>query len=101
MDVDLRSPRTTQAVAAGLVLLGFVADVRVVALLAAVGLLATFVRIEPTFRISWATEIGLLVLSTLLFLIGRAGWAWVLAMLAAGVAATAAMANVWILPDRG
>jgi hypothetical protein len=100
MDVELRSPRTMQGVATAAVLLGFVADVRVVPLLAAIALVATFVRMEPTFRITWATEIGLLVVATLLFVIGRAGWGWVLSMLAAGVAALAAMADVWILPDR-
>ena len=99
MDLDLRSPRVMQGVAAGVVLLGFVADVRVVALLVAVGLLATFVRIERTHRITWAVEVGLLLLSTLLFLVGRAGWAWVLASVAAGIAALAAAADVWIAPD--
>ena len=46
-------------------------------------------------------EIGLLLLSCLLFLIGRSGWAWVAAMLAAGIAATAAIADVWVLPRDG
>ena len=90
-----------QAIAAGVVLLGLVVDFRFVVVLAALGLLATFGRIERPFRITWMTEIGLLVLSTLAFLLGRAGWAWVLASLAAGAAALAAMADVWILPDRG
>ncbi len=89
-----------QGVATGVVLLGFVVDFRFVVLLVALGLLATFVRIERPQRITWATEIGLLVLSTLLFLIGRAGWAWFFGLMAAGVAALAAMADVWILPDR-
>ncbi|GEM_PF-7077512 len=101
MDVELRSPRTMQGVATAAILLGFVADVRVVPFLAAIALMATFARMEPTFQTSWATEIGLLVVGALLFLIGRAGWGWVLSMLAAGVAAIAAMADIWILPDRG
>jgi hypothetical protein len=100
VDVDFRSPRTMQGVAAGVVLLGFVADFRFVALVAALGLLATLPRIQRSQRITWMVEIGLLVVSTLLFLAGRAGWAWVLASLAAGIAALAATADVWILPDR-
>jgi hypothetical protein len=100
VDIDLRSPRVMQGIATGVVLLGFVADFRFVVLLVALGLLATFVRIERSQQTTWATEIGLLVLSALLFLIGRAGWAWFFALLAAGVAALAAMADVWILPDR-
>jgi hypothetical protein len=99
MDVELRSPRTIQAVTAGAVLLGFVADVRVVPLLAVVALLATFVRVEPTYRITWATEVGLLLVATLLFFAGRGGWGWIFASVAAGIAALAAAANVWILPD--
>jgi len=87
-----------QAVAAGVVLLGLVADFRLVVLLAAVGLLVTFARIERPFRITWMVEVGLLVLAALLFLVGRAGWAWVMASLAAGIAALAAMADVWIAP---
>lgn len=101
MDIELRSPRTMQAVVTAAVLLGFVADVRVVPFLAAIALAATFTRMEPPYQMSWGTEIGLLVLGALLFLIGRAGWAWVLTMFAAGIAAIAAMADVWILPDRG
>ena len=101
MDVDLRSPRVMQGVAAGVVLGGFVVDIRFVPLLAALGLLATFVLIERTCRITWMVELGLLVVSTLLFLVGRAGWAWVLASLAAGIAALAATADVWIRPDPG
>jgi hypothetical protein len=89
-----------QGVAAGVVLLGFVADFRFVAVIAALGLLATLGRVERTRRITWMVEIGLLVVSTLLFLAGRAGWAWILASLAAGIAALAAAADVWILPDR-
>jgi len=88
-----------QGVAAGVVLGGFVVDVRFVALLAAFGLLATFGLIERRYRITWMVELGLLVVSTLLFLVGRDGWAWVLASLAAGIAALAAAADVWILPD--
>ena len=100
MDVDFRSPRVIQGVAAGIVLLGFVADIRFVSLVAALGLLATFVLIDRPQRNTWIAEIGLLVVSTLLFLVGRAGWAWVLASLAAGIAALASAADVWILPDR-
>ena|SRR5947209_13095785 len=100
VEVDLRSPRIQQAIAAAVVLLTFVLDFRVVVLLAAIGLLVTFARVEATHRITWATEAGLLVVSTLLLLLGRAGWAWVLALLAAGIAALAAAADVWILPDR-
>jgi len=100
VEVDLRNPRAMQAVAAGVVLLGFVIDFRLVSIVAALGLLATFVRVEHTLRITWATEIGLLLVSTLLFLVGRPGYAWVLTMLAACIAALAAAADVWILPDR-
>ena len=89
-----------QGVAAGVVLLGFVADIRFVSLVAALGLLATFVLIDRPQRNTWIAEIGLLAVSTLLFLVGRAGWAWVLASLAAGIAALASAADVWILPDR-
>ena len=89
-----------QAIAAGVVLLGFVVDFRFVVLVVALGLLATFVRVERIHRITWATEIGLCLLSTLLFLVGRAGYAWVLALLSAGTAALAAAADVWIAPDR-
>jgi hypothetical protein len=99
VEVDLRSPRTMQTVAAAVVLLGFVVDFRFVMVLVAFGLLATFVRVEPTHRITWATETALLLLSGLLFLVGRAGYAWVLALLAAGIAALAAAADIWILPD--
>ena len=101
MEVDLQRPPTQQAIAAGVVLLGLVGDFRVFVLIVALGLLATFRSKEPPYRITWMVEIGLLVLSTLLFFAGRAGWAWVLASLAAGVAALAAMADVWVLPDRG
>ena len=99
MQVDLRNPRTQQAIAAAVVLLAFVVDFRFVVLLAAIGLLATFARIEARYRVTWATEAGLLVVSTLLFLAGRAGWAWILAALAAGIAALAAAADVCIAPD--
>ena len=100
MEVDLRNPRVLQGVTAGVVLLAFVVDFRFVVLLVTLGLFATFVRVEPMHRITWATEAGLLLVSTLLFLAGRAGYAWVLAMLAAGIAALAAAADVWIAPDR-
>ena len=99
MDVDLRSPRGMQVMAAGVVLLAFVVDFRFVVLLVALGLLATFVRVEQMHRITWATEAALLLLSTLLFLVGRAGYAWVFALIAAGAAALAAAADVWIAPD--
>ena len=88
-----------QGVAAGVVLGGFVVDIRFVPLLAALGLLATFARVEARYRVTWATEAGLLVVSTLLFLAGRAGWAWTLAALAAGIAALAAAADICIAPD--
>jgi len=97
--VDLRSPRVRQAIAATVILLGFVVDFRFVVLLAAIGVLATLARVEPRYRITWATEAGLLLFASLLFLAGRAGWAWVLAALAAGIAALAAAADVWIAPD--
>jgi len=100
VQVDLRSARIQQAIATAIVLLAFVLDFRIVVLLVAIGLLATLARVEATYRITWATEAGLLIVSTLLFLVGRAGWAWVLALLAAGIAALAAAAEVWILPDR-
>ena len=99
MEVDLRSPRPLQAAAAGLILLGFVGDFRAVVPIAALGLLATFVIVERVRRVTWSAEIVLLVVSTILFAVGRAGWAWILAMLAAGVAALAAAADVWIKPD--
>ena len=89
-----------QAIAAGVVLLGFVVDFRFVVLVVAIGLLVTFVNVERMHRITWATEIGLMLLSTLLFGVGRAGYAWVLALLSAGTAALAAAADVWIAPDR-
>ncbi|MBV8304755.1 MAG: hypothetical protein JOZ04_11130 [Acidimicrobiia bacterium] len=101
MQLDVHNPRRRQAVAAGVILLAFVADFRIIVLVVALGLLATFVRVEREHRITWATEAGLLVLSALLFLVGRTGWAWVLASVAAGIAALAAAADVWILPDRG
>jgi hypothetical protein len=100
MEVDLRNPRVLQTVTAGVVLLAFVADFRFVVLVVTLGLFATFVRVEPMYRITWATEAALLLLSALLFIVGRAGFAWVLALLAAGMAALAAAADVWILPDR-
>ena len=90
-----------QGIAAGVVLLGFVADFRVVVLLVALGLLATLVLVEQMHRITWASEVGLLVVSAILFLAGHAGWAWLAAMIAAGAAALAAAADVWIAPDRG
>jgi hypothetical protein len=99
VEVDLRSPRSLQGVAAGFVLLGFVADFRAVVPLAALGLLATFVVVERMQRVTWGAEVALLIVSTALFAGGHAGWAWVLAMLAAGIAALAAAANVWITPD--
>jgi len=99
MEVDLRSPRTLQSAAAGLILLGFVGDFRAVVPIAALGLLATFALVERARRVTWAAEIVLLVVSTVLFAVGRAGWAWVLAMLGAGIAALAAAADVWIKPD--
>lgn len=98
MQVDLRSPRVMQGIAAAVVLLGFVADFRVVVVLALLGVLATFVLVEQMHRTTWATEAGLLVVSAILFLAGHAGFAWLLAMLAAGVAALAAAADVWIAP---
>lgn len=99
MQVDLRSPRTQQAIAAAVVLLAFVVDFRVVVLLAAIGLLATFARVDRMHRITWETEAGLLVVSTVLFGVGRAGYAWTLALVAAGIAALAAAADVWIAPS--
>ena len=103
MNVDLQSPRVAYGGLAGVVLLGFVVDFRLVVVLAALVPLARFVqgRVEQGERTTCATEIGLLVVAGLLFLLGRAGWGWVLASLAAGVAALAAAADVWILPDRG
>jgi hypothetical protein len=100
VDVDLQSPRTTQGVAAAVVLLGFVADFRFVALAAAIGLAVTLGRVERAYRITWLAEIGVLVVATILFLAGRAGWGWILAALAAGIAALAAAADVWVLPAR-
>ena len=100
MEVDLRSPRVMQGIAAAVVLLGFVAGFRVVVLLALLGVLATFALVEQMHRITWATEVGLLLVSALLFLAGHPGFGWLLAMIAAGVAAVAAAADVWIAPDR-
>ena len=99
VQVDPRSPRAQQTVAAAVVLLAFVVDVRFVVLVVAIGLLATFARAAAMYRVTWATEAGLLVVSTLLFGVGRAGWAWLLALIAAGIAALAAAAEVWIKPD--
>jgi hypothetical protein len=88
-----------QGIAAGLVLGGFVVDFHVVVPLAALGLLVTFVRVERMHRITWTAEIVLLLVSSFLFLVGRAGYAWTLALIAAGIAALAAAADVWIKPD--
>ncbi len=99
--VELSSPRVLQGIACGVILLGFVIDWRPVVLVAAIGLAGVFVAYAENVRRygrTWTTEVGLLVVSALLFLVGRAGWAWLLGMLAAGVAATAAIANVWIAP---
>jgi len=101
LDVDLRHPRVLQAIATGVILLGFVVDWRPVVLVAAIGLGAAFAAYASNVRRfgrTWVAEEALLVLSMILFALGRAGWAWLLAMLAAGVAATAAIANVWIAP---
>ena len=101
LDVNLARPRVLQGVATGVVLAGFVADWRPVVLVAAIGLVIAFVVFAAKVRRygrTWATEVGLLVLSAVLFALGRAGFAWFLAMLAAGVAATAAIADVWIAP---
>ncbi len=100
VDIDVRSPRLMQAAAAALILLGFVADLRVVVPLAALGLLATYVVAGPKYRMTWIVEFAALVLSTLLFLIGHAGLAWLVAMIVAGTAALGVAADVWILPDR-
>ena len=100
MDIDLRSPRAMQAAFAAIVLLGFVADFGLVVPLAVLGLLASFVIVERMHRLTWGVEVGLLVVSTVLFAVGRAGWAWVLAMLAAGIAALATAADIWIKPAR-
>ena len=98
MPVDLSSPRATQGAAAGLVLLGFVVDVRAVVPIAAVGLMAAFAGGVRGERPTWAVEVVLLAASTVLFAAGRAGWGWVLALLVAGVAAAAAVADLWIRP---
>jgi hypothetical protein len=101
LEVDLRHPRVLQGIAAGVILLGFVVDWRPVVLVAAIGLAAVFAAYAAKVRRfgrTWIAEEALLVLSMMLFALGRAGWAWLLAMLAAGVAATAAIANVWIAP---
>jgi len=100
VDIDLRSPRAMQAAFAAIVLLDFVADFRPVVPLAALGLLASFVIVERMHRLTWSVEVALLVTSTVLFAVGRAGWAWVLAMLAAGIAALATAADIWIKPVR-
>ena len=89
-----------QAAFAAIVLLGFVADFRPVVPLAALGLLASFVIVERMHRLTWSVEVALLMTSTVLFAVGRAGWAWVLAMLAAGIAALATAADIWIKPVR-
>jgi hypothetical protein len=101
MDLHLRSPRSLQGLAAGVVLLGFVADLRAVVLVAALGLLAAYVLLDAVrpYRAGWVLEVALLAVSAVLFLVGRAGWGWALALVAAGVAALAAVADVWIAPD--
>lgn len=101
LGVNLRSSRQLQGAAAALTLLGFVADLRPVVVVAAVGLAAAFVANAPTARRygrTWAIEVALLVLATILFAVGRAGWAWVFGLFAAGIAATAAIADIWIAP---
>src|SRR2546421_11995975 len=50
MDVYLRSPRNLQGLAAAVVLLGFVADLRAIVVLAALGLLAAYVLLFDTLR---------------------------------------------------
>jgi hypothetical protein len=102
VDLYLRSPRNLQGLAAAVVLLGFVADVRAIVPLAALGLLVAYVLLfDPLrpYRVGWVLEVALLAASSVLFLVGRAGWGWVLALLAAGIAALAAVADVWIAPD--
>ncbi|MCU1448777.1 MAG: hypothetical protein JWP02_947 [Acidimicrobiales bacterium] len=101
MDDHLRSPRTLQGVAAAVILGGFVTDLRAIVLVAALGLLAAYVLLFDAvrrYRAAWFLEVVLLAVSSVLFLAGRAGWAWVLALLAAGIAALAAAADVWIAP---
>jgi hypothetical protein len=101
LNVDFRSARALQGVVCGILLLGFVVDWRPVVLVAVIALAGLFVAYAESVRRygrTWATEVGLLVLSAILFPIGRAGWAWFLAILAAGIAATAAIADVWIAP---
>jgi hypothetical protein len=101
LEIDLRHPRVLQGVATGLILLGFVVDWRPVVLVAAIALAGIFVVFADNVRRfgrTWVAEEVLLVLSMILFALGRAGWAWLFALLAAGVAATAAIANVWIAP---
>src|SRR5204863_5538232 len=101
LDVNLASPRVLQGVATGVVLAGFVANWHAVVVVAAIGLVVAFVVFAANVRRygrTWATEVALLVLSAIAFALGRTGWAWLLAMLAAGVAATAAIADVWIAP---
>ena len=92
-----------QAIAAGVILLGFVIDWHLVVLVAAIGLAGAFAadadNVRPYGR-TWVTEEVLLALSAFSFLVGRAGYAWVLALLAAFVAALAAAAEVWIGPVR-
>jgi hypothetical protein len=102
VDIDVRSPRVLQGVAAGIVLLGFVGDIRLVVPIAALVLLAAYVLLFDAvrrYRTSWIAEMVLLAVAGLLLLAGRAGWTWVLALLAAGIAAMAAIADVWVAPE--
>jgi hypothetical protein len=101
VEIDVRSPRTLQATGAAVVLLGFAADFRAFVPVALVVLLAAYVLVPAArpYRTSWATEVALLVVASALFIAGRAGWAWTLALLAAGVAALAAAADVWIAQE--
>jgi hypothetical protein len=102
VDLDQRNPRVLQGAGAALVLLGFVADVRVAVPLAALGLLAAYalhLGILRPYRVHWIAEVALLAVASVLLFVGRAGWTWVLALLAAGMAAMAAIADVWVAPE--
>lgn len=97
-------PRLVQAAVTGLLLLGFVADVRAVVPFVAVVLIAQLV-LGPRFfggdeeraaRLSVVVEVALLAAGTLFLLLGHAGWTWGMAFAAAFVAGCAAVADLWL-----
>ena len=99
-------PRTVQAAATAVLLLGFVADARAVVPFVAVVLIAQLVvgprLFEPdeemAARLTVVVEVVLLAIGTLFVLLGHAGWGWALAFIVALVGGAAAVAEVWLRP---